>query len=207
MMGNFCNQVGFINIAIFLLMIISQGNANVMPFDISRIEPIADKSIRTGNKVLVEREIKQNYTRNDADDDDDDDDDMNDNYHEPDASENEWMLDVNEIPVRYDEAQLWRIYNISDSLRQAYPIGAMMENKFGGTIWKENSKFLDISINKENVKAARSFLTAHNLQTEVLNRNIQELIDAELMDGILGTESEPGQRTSKLHFNFNFKGC
>lgn len=104
---------------------------------------------------------------------------------------------INDIPERYDETQLWRIYNITEAMRQSIPVGQMMEHKFGGNIWKENSKFLDISIAKEQVKAARSFLEAHRLEPQVLNENVQSMIDEEQLDGVLATQPEEGARTSK----------
>ncbi|XP_060662089.1 LOW QUALITY PROTEIN: carboxypeptidase B [Drosophila nasuta] len=103
----------------------------------------------------------------------------------------------NGIPERFDETQLWRIYNITEAMQQSIPVGQVMEQKFGGNIWKENSKFLDISIGKEHVKAARSFLDAHRLESEVLSGNVQELIDAEQLDGINSTLSIPGSRIKK----------
>lgn len=106
---------------------------------------------------------------------------------------------INDIPERYDETQLWRIYNITGAMQQSIPVGQMMEQKFGGNIWKENSKFLDISIAKEQVKAARSFLEAHRLEPQVLNENVQSLIDEEMLDGVLGTQPEEGARTSKYY--------
>ena len=72
----------------------------------------------------------------------------------------------------------------------------------GGTVWKENSKFLDVSITKDHLKGARSFLNAHNLMPEILNTNVQELIDMEQMMGANLTQSVPGQRTSKYDFLF-----
>ncbi|EDW82394.2 uncharacterized protein Dwil_GK25782, isoform B [Drosophila willistoni] len=109
----------------------------------------------------------------------------------------DFMLDVNEIPQRYDEAQLWRIYNISEAMQQRVPVGQVLEQKFGGNIWKENSKFLDISIQKEQVKAARAFLEAHRLDTQVLNYNVQSMIDEELLEGVMKTSSGPGVRSKK----------
>lgn len=106
-------------------------------------------------------------------------------------------LDVNDIPQRYDEAQLWRIYNISEGMQQKVPVGEVLENKFGGNIWKENSKFLDISISKDHLKGARSFLSAHRLDAEVLSDNIQSMIDEEMMEGISGSTAADGMRTSK----------
>ncbi|EDV34241.1 uncharacterized protein Dana_GF21071 [Drosophila ananassae] len=106
-------------------------------------------------------------------------------------------LDVNDIPQRYDEAQLWRIYNISEGMQQKVPVGEVLENKFGGNIWKENSKFLDISISKDHLKGARSFLSAHRLDAEVLSDNIQSMIDEEMMEGISGSTAADGMRTKK----------
>ncbi|XP_034490427.1 carboxypeptidase B [Drosophila innubila] len=107
----------------------------------------------------------------------------------------------NGIPERFDETQLWRIYNITEAMQQSIPVGQVMEQKFGGNIWKENSKFLDISIAKEHVKAARSFLDAHRLEAQVLTENVQTLIDEEQLDGINSTQSEPGYRTKKASRN------
>lgn len=106
-------------------------------------------------------------------------------------------LDVNDIPQRYDEAQLWRIYNISEGMLQKVPVGEVLENKFGGNIWKENSKFLDISITKDQLKGARSFLSAHRLDAEVLSDNIQSMIDEEMMEGIRESTPANGLRTSR----------
>ncbi|EDV91820.1 GH24586 [Drosophila grimshawi] len=104
---------------------------------------------------------------------------------------------VADLPERYDETQLWRIHNISDAMRQYMPVGQLMEQKFGGNIWKENSKFLDISIGKEHLKAARNFLDAHHLEPQILADNVQSLIDEELLDGVQATSSLPGTRTKK----------
>ncbi|XP_036343944.1 uncharacterized protein LOC118753179 [Rhagoletis pomonella] len=150
-------------------------------FDISRLEPIADKNIQTGNRMLYEREINANISYATAQDDD----------------AVDGLLEVNEIPVRYDDAQLWRIYNISEHMQNSMPLAETLESKFGGVIWKENSKFLDISINKENLKAARSYLAARNIDKEVMHMNIQALIDAAEMDGINATQAEAGSRTKK----------
>lgn len=102
-------------------------------FDITRITPIADRNIRTGNKMLYEKEINESATELRAAD-------------EAAAAAIEALkieqnmeaegladvLDVNEIPVRYDEAQLWRIYNISDNMRrQMMPVADILENKYG----------------------------------------------------------------------------
>lgn len=101
-------------------------------FDVSRMIPVADRSIRTGNKMLIEKEVieerqpvvgvngnEQQMTKAVIEDDDDDDD---------------GVLDVNELPVRYDEAQLWRIYNISEaamSRRKMMPLADILESKYG----------------------------------------------------------------------------
>ncbi|XP_053949939.1 carboxypeptidase B [Anastrepha ludens] len=150
-------------------------------FDISRLEPIADRNIQTGNRMLYEREINTNISQAAAADED----------------VGDGVLEVNEIPVRYDDAQLWRIYNISEHMQNSMPLAEMLESKFGGVIWKENSKFLDISINKENLKAARSYLAEHNIGKEVVHTNIQELIDAIELEGINATQAEWGSRTKK----------
>lgn len=107
------------------------------------------------------------------------------------------QLDANEIPQRYDEAQLWRIYNISEAMQKRVPVGQMLEQKFGGNIWKENSKFLDISIARDQLKAARSFLSAHRLDPQILSHNIQSMIDEELLEGIQSSSFGHGRRTSK----------
>lgn len=112
-------------------------------------------------------------------------------------ADNEY-LHPNGIQMRFDDTELWRIHNVSDALLQTIPVAEIMEQKFGGNIWKENSKFLDISIDKEQVKAARSFLVAHRLEAELLVDNVQELIDEEQLDGVKGTQAQPGSRTSKL---------
>ncbi|EDW53029.1 GM12620 [Drosophila sechellia] len=107
------------------------------------------------------------------------------------------QLDANKIPQRYDEAQLWRIYNISEAMQQRVPVGQMLEQKFGGNIWKENSKFLDISIARDQLKAARSFLSAHRLDPQILSHNIQSMIDEELLEGIQSSSFGHGRRTNK----------
>uniref|UniRef100_W8BHB0 Carboxypeptidase A4 n=1 Tax=Ceratitis capitata TaxID=7213 RepID=W8BHB0_CERCA len=150
-------------------------------FDITSLEPIADKNIQTGNRMLYEREINANISQAVA--------------AKEDAADG--VIDVNEIPVRYDDAQLWRIYNISEHMQNNMPLAETLENQFGGVIWKENSKFLDISINKDNLKAARSYLAEHNIDKEVVHTNIQELIDAVELEGIKATQSEAGSRTKK----------
>ncbi|KAI8034034.1 hypothetical protein M5D96_013194, partial [Drosophila gunungcola] len=99
------------------------------------------------------------------------------------------QLDVNEIPQRYDEAQLWRIYNISEAMQHRVPVGQMLEQKFGGNIWKENSK--------DQLKAARSFLSAHRLDPQILSHNVQAMIDEELIGGIEATSMAHGSRTKK----------
>ncbi|EDW62964.2 carboxypeptidase B [Drosophila virilis] len=104
---------------------------------------------------------------------------------------------LNGIPERFDETQLWRVHNMSDAMLQSIPVGQVLEEKFGGNIWKENSKFLDVSIGKEHVKAARSFLQAHRLDAEVLSDNVQSLIDQELLEGIQATQAQPGARSKK----------
>lgn len=104
---------------------------------------------------------------------------------------------LNGIPERFDETQLWRVHNMSDAMLQSIPVGQVLEEKFGGNIWKENSKFLDVSIGKEHVKAARSFLQAHRLDAEVLSDNVQSLIDQELLEGIQATQAQPGARSSE----------
>ena len=105
-------------------------------FDITRITPIADRNIRTGNKMLYEREIneipsqiKQNAAASSAADMAAGDEAMEQQHMEEQVED---VLDVNEIPVRYDEAQLWRIYNISDNMRrQMMPVADVLENKYG----------------------------------------------------------------------------
>lgn len=115
-------------------------------FDITGITPIADRNIRTGNKMLYEREINENPSQ------------IKQNAAAPASSseiasaaaaaasdmhvegQNEDVLDVNEIPVRYDEAQLWRIYNISDSMRRKMmPVADILENKYGKREVQTNS--------------------------------------------------------------------
>ena len=105
-------------------------------FDITRITPIADRNIRTGNKMLYEREInenpsqiKQNAAASLSADMAAGDEAMKQQHTEGQVED---VLDVNEIPVRYDEAQLWRIYNISDNMRrQMMPVADILENKYG----------------------------------------------------------------------------
>lgn len=84
-------------------------------FDITRMEPIADKNIQTGNRMLYEREINANISQAEA--------------AEEDAADG--VLDVNEIPVRFDDAQLWRIYNISEHMQNNMPLAEMLESQFG----------------------------------------------------------------------------
>ncbi|EDW06718.1 carboxypeptidase B [Drosophila mojavensis] len=105
--------------------------------------------------------------------------------------------DLNEIPVRYDDTELWRIHNISDALLWTVPVTEIMENKFGANIWKENPKYVDLSITKTQAKGARSFLNAHRLDTEVLARNVQDLIDEEQLEGIRATQAKLGRRIRK----------
>ena len=91
----------------------------VQAFDIQRMQPIADRNVRTGNKVLYEKPEQIVEPANSAAAD------VGNNW-------NDDYLDVNEIPVRYDEAQLWRIYNISQAMRHnAIPLAETLENKFG----------------------------------------------------------------------------
>ncbi|XP_013105808.2 carboxypeptidase B isoform X3 [Stomoxys calcitrans] len=193
-----------------LVVVLATVIALIMPshfataFDVSRMTPVADRNIRTGNKMLIEKEIieeRQVVSENDSNSTQAEvalDEDMS-FPGEDDGDSDDGVLDVNEIPVRYDEAQLWRVYNISNAMsrRNMLPLGDILESKYGGTIWKENSKFLDVSIDKKHVKAARAFLEDHNLNTEVLNYNIQEMIDNEAAVGANLTQSEAGQRTKK----------
>uniref|UniRef100_A0A1I8P6M7 Peptidase M14 domain-containing protein n=1 Tax=Stomoxys calcitrans TaxID=35570 RepID=A0A1I8P6M7_STOCA len=193
-----------------LVVVLATVIALIMPshfataFDVSRMTPVADRNIRTGNKMLIEKEIieeRQVVSENDSNSTQAEvalDEDMS-FLDEDDGDSDDGVLDVNEIPVRYDEAQLWRVYNISNAMsrRNMLPLGDILESKYGGTIWKENSKFLDVSIDKKHVKAARAFLEDHNLNTEVLNYNIQEMIDNEAAVGANLTQSEAGQRTKK----------
>lgn len=98
-------------------------------FDISKMTPIADRNLRTGNKMLIE---KQNYyderhaTTNENVN-------ASGNAHAVAVDGDDGVLDVNEIPVRYDEAQLWRIYNISDAMRHKtqMPLADILENRYG----------------------------------------------------------------------------
>lgn len=98
-------------------------------FDISKMTPIADRNLRTGNKMLIE---KQNYyderhaTTNENVN-------ASGNAHVVAVDGDDGVLDVNEIPVRYDEAQLWRIYNISDAMRHKtqMPLADILENRYG----------------------------------------------------------------------------
>ncbi|XP_058978160.1 carboxypeptidase B [Musca domestica] len=176
------------------LLVISTPPSDASTFDVRGMVPVADRNIRTGNKMLIEREItaKDKHEEN-----------MREQGRQGDdttATEDDGVLDVNELPVRYDEAQLWRIYNISESMsrrRNMMPLADILESKYGGTVWKENSKFLDVSIEKNHIKAARAFLENQNLMSEVLNSNIQELIDQESAIGVNMTQSEMGQRTKK----------
>ncbi|ALC48900.1 CG3097, partial [Drosophila busckii] len=109
-----------------------------------------------------------------------------------------WADDTfNNIPERFDQMQLWRIYNITDALQQSMPMGELLEQKFGGNVWKENSKFLDISIAKEQQKAARSFLNAYRLEPQIILDNVQSLIDEELLGSVQAAQSAPGARTKK----------
>ncbi|XP_075157474.1 carboxypeptidase B isoform X2 [Haematobia irritans] len=183
-------------LSVILAVLIIPSTHSAKTFDVTRMTPVADRNIQTGNKMLIEREIIEEHdavNRNES------------NMLEGEQREHEdtqpddGVLDVNEIPVRYDDAQLWRIYNISGAMsrRNMMPLGDILESKYGGTIWKENSKFLDVSIEKKHINRARAFLQDHNLNTEVLNYNIQDLIDAEAAIGANLTQSEMGQRTKK----------
>ncbi|XP_030378530.1 carboxypeptidase B [Scaptodrosophila lebanonensis] len=155
-------------------------------FDIAAMEPVTASQghlVATGNKALYERMTLNGTLDPDS------------------AADAAGMMDVNEIPVRYDEAQLWRIYNISEGMQKRLPFRQMLEQKFGGNIWKENSKFLDISIAKEQLKAARSFLAAHNIESQILSDNIQSLIDQEQLESVASTLGRLGARTKKATRN------
>lgn len=98
-------------------------------FDITRITPIADENIRTGNKILYEEEINESATKLKSSDAAVADVEQNANMKVQRQAD---ILDVNELPVRYDEAQLWRIYNISDNMRrQVTPVAEILEKKYG----------------------------------------------------------------------------
>lgn len=100
-------------------------------YDIDRTTQEANGNIRNGNKKLLEEEINESATKLK-------DDDLI-AVSKP-AEKNVYkvrpgsVLDVNEIPVRFDEAQLWRIYNISNNMRrQMMPeaVADVLENKYG----------------------------------------------------------------------------
>lgn len=93
-------------------------------------------------------------------------------------NDNQFLMESNEVPVRYDDNQLWRIYNIS-SFKNPSQMSAILETHFGGNIWKENSNFLDVSFAKENLKKARHFLQDLNVSSEILIENVQSLLDQE----------------------------
>jgi len=125
---NSCKVITVPSLLLLLLISVGNNNANNVlgePFDFNKFEPIANTNIHTGNKVLFEREINGNSTLEQ----------QLQNLYDVNGDVGTYM-DVNELPVRYDETQLWRIYNISDSMRKMLPIGSVMENKFGGNIWK-----------------------------------------------------------------------
>ncbi|XP_037936212.1 carboxypeptidase B isoform X1 [Teleopsis dalmanni] len=164
----------FVMLGVALICFTVAANA----FDVMSLPPIADKNIQTGNRMLYEKEMLENSTQ-------------------VENLSNDYLMDVNEIPVRFDETQLWRIYNISNDMRNEMPVAETLENKFGGVIWKENSKFLDISIGKEHLKAARSFLIDNQLDSEILNGNIQDLIDMEQLEGAEATQGIAGRRIKK----------
>lgn len=105
-------------------------------FDVTRIQPIADRNIRTGNKMLYEKEINESAATTQVKDQfmasTKSKDMIMDKEEQKEKEGHEEMLDVNEIPVRYDEAQLWRIYNISDNMRrEMMPVADILENKYG----------------------------------------------------------------------------
>lgn len=105
-------------------------------FDVTRIQPIADRNIRTGNKMLYEKEINESAATTQVKDQSmastKSEDMIMDKEEQEEKEGHEEMLDVNEIPVRYDEAQLWRIYNISDNMRhEMMPVADILENKYG----------------------------------------------------------------------------
>lgn len=62
-----------------------------------------------------------------------------------------------------------------------------------GNIWKENTKFLDISIKEEHLNGAQKFLKENHVLSEVLHSNIQDLID-----GQQSTDEKRSSRISKL---------
>lgn len=105
---------------------------------------------------------------------------------------------LNDIPVLYNDTELWRIHNISAVLHRTVPVAEIMEYKFGANIWKENPEYLDLSINKAQAKAANSFLNAHRVDIEVLSKNVQDLIDEEQLEGVRATQAKLGARTSEL---------
>lgn len=110
------------------LLVISTPPSDASTFDVRAMVPVADRNIRTGNKMLIEREI----TATDKHEED-----MREQGRQGDdatATDDDGVLDVNELPVRYDEAQLWRIYNISESMsrrRNMMPLADILESKYG----------------------------------------------------------------------------
>uniref|UniRef100_A0A1B0AQJ6 Peptidase M14 domain-containing protein n=1 Tax=Glossina palpalis gambiensis TaxID=67801 RepID=A0A1B0AQJ6_9MUSC len=115
-------------------------------------------------------------------------------------------IDVNASPIHYDGAQLWRIHNISKYIDEnLIPLTDVLEYKYGGNVWKENVKFLDVSITKDHLKRARQFLKQNHMAVEILNDNVQKLIDDEAAMGVNLTSSDFGKRTRKstgsgMHF-------
>ncbi|XP_055911484.1 carboxypeptidase B-like [Eupeodes corollae] len=110
------------------------------------------------------------------------------------------LMESNEMPVRYDEAQLWRIYNIS-SLESPSQVPELLESRYGGIVWKENSKFLDVSFAKENIKKARSFLKQLNVSTEVLIENIQNLVDIEAGQDFTSVRTKKSSEYKRMNWD------
>ncbi|XP_067641884.1 carboxypeptidase B [Eurosta solidaginis] len=163
----------------------------IKAFEVSNLvslEPAADNNVfENGNRMFYEREIVTNISQATYADE----------YDMHDAVAEGLDEKENEIPVRFDDAQLWRIYNTSEQMHDNMPLAELLENQFGGVIWKENSKFLDMSINKENLTSAHQFLAQRNIDKDVLHTNIQDLIDAEELEGIKATQAVHGGRTKK----------
>lgn len=125
------NRNSFLPTPPILLMAIMAFASMAATFDVTRIQPVADRNIHTGNKMLYERETDE-FAANNAKYRNVNGDGADDDAAAAAALHNSAVLDVNEIPVRYDEAQLWRIYNISNHMRrQMMPLADIMENKYG----------------------------------------------------------------------------
>lgn len=87
---------------------------------------------------------------------------------------------VANIPIRYDGAQLWRIYNTSKknwTSRNNLDLSDILELLFDAVVWKQNHLYTDVSINKCNLEAAMKYLEALNLYPKILHENVQDMIE------------------------------